>query len=773
MPRRPTGLFSACLAALSLACGAEVARAQEAVENTLIQPVEVVAATPGTPAAPANAASLTTGKTTSDLTSRGPEGQILREKIVDRRDPVAAQQVGWAYYENAQWPVAERWFSHALEFDPANSRAAEGLIMTAYRSGDTRRAYDLAATHQSLVPSGRDIVATAAATTASQWIESGDIDKAQSLISQFPPEEKAFDGARHAIAERQMKTAVVRREFDEARTIAAQNQIDPAAITREESAQILNQAADARDAGQHRDSLQLIEKAETVAPLSRNGRQMKAWTLYKNRQYDQSAEMFETLYREGADRDSAEGLTHSLQQAGRMKELAQLNRELGGPLAATSDPVLHAAARADAEKQRREREEKLAAERRLMAENNSPQPATPENPTVGGMGSVIAAAASTRRMSDALQVREGSVVATPRITAGGAFRQKSGSGGLDRLSVTQLPSVETTLVFGENRNQSLTFAARALSLESGDLKGGRLVGSAESTLDPITLVTDTDTLVEPRLTYRLQKGDSTIVAAIGSTPLGADISAKPVGELGVDWRGDTASAGLRGFSESVTESLLSYTGMNDPHTGRDWGRVVRSGVRADGALDLGGGWSANGLFEYSVLQGEGVADNSAIAANLGLAYQLDIPGFEYVSVGPSFHFESYEKNLSQFTAGHGGYFSPDQLMQGMLGVSFLTETGGAFLAEGFVGVGAQTNDQAAAPVLPLASDGRLYDASSDSSAIFTARLQALFELNPQWRLGAQAGYAKTAAFDDFAVGLYLSYLFEPQSGGLGQSDLAH
>ena len=191
------------------------------------------------------------------------------------------------------------------------------------------------------------------------------------------------------------------------------------------------------------------------------------------------------------------------------------------------------------------------------------------------------------------------------------------------------------------------------------------------------------------------------------------------------------------------------------------------------APSTGGGWSANGLFEYSVLEGEGVADNSAIAANLGLAYQLDIPGFEYVAVGPSFHFESYEKNLSQFTAGHGGYFSPDQLMQGMLGVSFLTEPGGDFLAEGFVGVGAQPNDQAAAPVLPLASDGRIYDATSESSAIFTARLQALFELNPQWRLGAQAGYAKTAAFDDFAVGLYLSYLFEPHTGGLGQGDLAH
>ncbi|MCB1090968.1 MAG: BCSC C-terminal domain-containing protein, partial [Verrucomicrobiae bacterium] len=627
----------------------------------------------------------------------------------------------------------------------------------------------------SLVPDGRNIVAKAAATTASQAVEAGDVAKAESILANFPADESAFAGVKKAIADRQLQTAVARQEFEEARTIAKENHLDAEAVSRKESAQLLQKAAYSKEAGNHRESLQYIEEAEKVAPLERSGERLKAWSLYQNRRFDESADMFETLYRQGSDRDSAEGLTHSLQQAGRMDDLAKLNKELGGPLADTSDPVLFAAARAEEERSRREREQAQS----LATAGAAPAP--PEEPGAGfiaasggmsgGMGTILASASATRQMDRVIEQNRPATPDSSRLSAGGGFRVKEGAGGVDRLRVTSLPSVQSTLVFGAGGNQALTLSLKAISLESGDIHPRtRQVGIASDTLEPASIKTDTDALIEPRLAYRLEKGDKAFFAEIGSTPIGADIDPTAIGAIGVEWHGERAAAGLQAFSESVTESLLSYTGMRDPYTGKDWGRVVKSGVRADGALDLGGGWGANGLFELSQLEGEGVADNSAVAATLGLTYDLDVPGFEYVIVGPSFHFESYDKNLSQFTAGHGGYFSPDELFQGMFGVNFLTETGGSFLAGGFVGVGAQTNDQPAAPVLHLAQDGRFYDATSDSSAIFTARLQTLLELNPQWRLGAQAGYAKTAAFDDFAVSLYLSFLFDRSKGGLHQGD---
>lgn len=707
------------------------------------------------------------------LLAAGPEGQLLREEVVRKRDAASALALGWAYFEKSQWLLASEWFDHALRFDPASSRAAEGVIMSAYRSGDLRRSYELATTHQSLVPDGRNIVAKAAAKTAGQAVEDGEVERAEAILEQFPSDESTFAGVRQAIADRRLQTAVARQDFAGARSIARENRLDVAAVSREESADLLQRAADARKAGQHREALRLVEEAETIAPLEPSGRRLKAWSLYQNRRYGESADLFEALYREGADQDSAEGLTHSLQQAGQLEELAKLNRELGGPLAATSDPVLLAAERAREEKERRQREQALAsAPPPGGASPEMAAPAVDPGQESGISRSLLVSSGAAGRMGDPIDTSRQGIPPTSRFSGGGGYRIKSGEGGVDRLRVTNLPSAQGTLVFGHGGNQSLTLGARALSLESGEIRDGRLVGSAESTLDRGAVATETDTLIEPRLAYRLEKDEKAFFAEIGATPIGAELDPSAVGAIGMTWQGESAAFGIQGFADSVNESLLSYTGMQDPYSGRQWGRVVKTGVRADGGIDLGNGWGANGLLELSQLDGEGVAENTAVAASLGLSYEWDVPGFESVSIGPTFHFESYEKNLSQYTLGHGGYFSPDQLIQGMLGVNFLTETGGSFLAGGFVGVGAQTNDQAATPVLPLAPDGRYYGASSDSSAIFTARLQALLELNPQWRLGAQAGYAKTAAFDDFAVSLYMSFLFEPENRGLNQGDFS-
>ena len=706
----------------------------------------------------------------------GAEGQKHRDQIIETHDAAGALEAGWSYFDQQQWEPARQWFGRALQFDPGSKRAAEGLVMSLYRSGQPLEAYRTAKQHAALIPDGTGIVVQAVSTTGKQLVEGGELEKAEALINGFPDSEKPIAEVRRSIAASRVETAVARQEYEEARTISETADLDPAVVAREESVDLLQQATQARDQGNHQDSLALVEKAETTAPLDRSGQRVKAWALYQNREFGKSATLFEDLYREGRDRDSAEGLVNSLQQSGKTKELAKLSDELGGPLAAKSEPVLIAAAKTEEEKRRREaeRQRQLALAQAQYDEKPDPTASggpsgsmdipVPSEPADSMMGTRIAAAAAANFPGDPIDRRRRDNAEGTHIDGGAGVRVKRGDSGLDRLRVTHLPTVETTLIFGPGGNQSVTLGVHALKLDAGDFRGRRLVGVADSTLDPRPFVTETDTLVEPSLGYRHENGERAFFAEIGTTPIGADISATAIGAIGIEWEGEKAGAGLQGFSESVKESLLSYTGMTDPYTGKDWGRVVRSGVRADGAVDLGGDWGAHGLFEFSQLTGEGVADNSAVVADIGLSYQLDVSGFEHVAIGPNFHFESYDKNLSQFTSGHGGYFSPDSLYQGMLGLSFLTETGKPWLAEGFVGVGAQTHDVASAPVLANSPDGRFYDASSKSGAIFSARVQALVELNPHWRLGAQAGYAKTAAYEDYAVSLYLSFLFDPEWG---------
>ncbi|MCB1235168.1 MAG: BCSC C-terminal domain-containing protein [Verrucomicrobiae bacterium] len=715
-----------------------------------------------------------------DYLAPGEQGIRLRSGVTARRDAGKAAEIAWAYFDQKNWTAADLWFANALTWNPKNANAAEGVILTAFRSGDSARAYGLADDFAGLVPDARRIVTGAIDAEAWKAVEAGQIDTAEKILQPYPADEPAFARVRAEIASRRVDKAVAGGNYAAARSIAEGAGIGTDQLDRKRRGDLLLRAAKAQDRRQFRESLTLLTEAEAIAPLARDESKMKAWSLYHTRRYDESASLFERLYRESPDKDTAEGITYSLQQDGRVYDLSQLSRSLGGLLKTTADPVLEAAARQEAARQERERAAGAHGASPPQAANYprgrnrhaapgapyqqiGPKPIRP----LDGV-SPAAGAAQALQAGEPLETSRRLVPDSDRVALEAGFRSKTGDAGLSELSTVTLPGVSGTVVFGPENNQSVTLNLRHLSLDAGDFTGDRLVGSAPpDTLDSLDrgrVTTSADSLVEPRLAYRQENGATAFFAELGTTPLGGEVDARPVGAIGLDLKGDGGEWRVEAFSESVTESILSYTGIVDPYTGDAWGRVVKSGLRTDGYLGLGGGWGAYGAFEWAGLTGEQVADNSVVSLTAGVNRAIDLPGFEYLSVGPSFHFEHYEKNLSHFTTGHGGYFSPDSLVMGMFGASFLTETGGPWLLEGYVGAGAQSNDQARAPVLPLSPDGRYYDAAGNSSLTFTARVQALFELNPHWHLGANAGFSKTAAFEDYGAALYFSYLFEPRFG---------
>src|SRR5450759_1092782 len=72
------------------------------------------------------------------------------------------------------------------------------------------------------------------------------------------------------------------------------------------------------------------------------------------------------------------------------------------------------------------------------------------------------------------------------------------------------------------------------------------------------------------------------------------------------------------------------------------------------------------------LGGQNVANNQGLGISLSLARNLILPGFDYMSVGPDLSIDAYDKNLSGFTIGNGGYFSPKRLVSLGLSANFLT-----------------------------------------------------------------------------------------------------
>ncbi|MCB1080010.1 MAG: hypothetical protein KDM64_19475, partial [Verrucomicrobiae bacterium] len=147
VPHLPLWIACLALGAAGWTRGQETPQsAVDAAIQTGEDIIDVAVPPPPGAAAPAEEKPASAPPTVAELTAAGPEGQLARESVVARRDADSALSLGWAYYEKSQWRVANEWFEHALSFDPQQSRAAEGLIMSSYRSGDIGGAYQLATT---------------------------------------------------------------------------------------------------------------------------------------------------------------------------------------------------------------------------------------------------------------------------------------------------------------------------------------------------------------------------------------------------------------------------------------------------------------------------------------------------------------------------------------------------------------------------------------------------------------------------------------------------
>jgi len=125
-------------------------------------------------------------------------------------------------------------------------------------------------------------------------------------------------------------------------------------------------------------------------------------------------------------------------------------------------------------------------------------------------------------------------------------------------------------------------------------------------------------------------------------------------------------------------------------------------------------------------------------------------------------FEHYEKNLSQFTLGHGGYFSPDYLIQPVGSVNLLTHEGRPFIVKSDIGLGFQNHHQESSPFFPLEPDGRRYAATTESGFVFSGELLGVARLAEHWQAGFGGAARRTAHFHDESGLFFVRYLFEPR-----------
>ncbi len=500
------------------------------------------------------------------------------------------------------------------------------------------------------------------------------------------------------------------------------------------------------EARQYKSVIETLDKVAEYRSLSRNEQIIRGWSYYYLKDTQSAANIFEKLYRSNPDKASAEGLYAALSRTKDWERLELVAAEVPGPL------------------------------------NEIYMTYDTENYYKSGL--YLAAYESNEKAYPALENFN-----APSAMLGFEYEQKSGQSGESKLQTNRTPAAQLKLYPADR--VELTAQLARLILRSGDLAPNSNVGTPpdfeariEANEESLAAGGDGVQIDEPysydptvgfndlyEVRARLQYQDwFSPYVEIGSTPLNAELSARLTGRVGAEYRHATGYVQGEFFSESIRESILSYVGLQDPYRDRQWGRVQETG----GTVSVFQGFMENYTFfgkaKYGVITGTNTRQNDHLAFTGSISRLFDYEGFEYITLGPAVSYERYNNNQNFFTYGHGGYFSPEYIVQGLIEAQFLTSEGLNWLARGNIGAGAQQNQQATAAYFPLDPDGRDYPSTSSSTGIFLVNVEGGIMLTPEFMVGSKLGYAITADYNAGSATIYLRYFFEPRAG-LFRSDL--
>ena len=259
---------------------------------------------------------------------------------------------------------------------------------------------------------------------------------------------------------------------------------------------------------------------------------------------------------------------------------------------------------------------------------------------------------------------------------------------------------------------------------------------------------------------------------IGSTPLGQDLNTL-VG--GVKWSPKLTNyltLILTGERRAVTDSLLSYVGLKDRYSGERWGQVTKNGGSAQLSYDDGDAGFFVGGGGYSYI-GENVESNTSVNANAGVYMRPWHDEFRQLQTGLSVSWMDFSKNLSYFTFGQGGYFSPQNYVSVSLPVDFSQKIDNWKLnLGGSVGYQSYTQDksdyfpndpQAQRMLQQLADLGftkeAQYGGRSQNGIGYTFRAGVDYNLNKEMTVGGKVGYDTFGDYNESTAGLWFRYMW--------------
>gem|GEM_PF-4936746 len=441
---------------------------------------------------------------------------------------------------------------------------------------------------------------------------------------------------------------------------------------------------------------------------------LAGWSALRSADPDRAIDLFTHAYDAGAD--VASGLVAAYRDAGRMPELDARLKSDGGKLATAFDADIAAPL--------------MAQERYTQLYRLSPE-----------------------------RYGQFSGLDQPSFSVSAIARGKRGAAGQDQLDAAAL-SVQGRYPLPDGE---LVLAADRRMVRIGTANPGDAVGSAGAA---VVANGSRDTLITPSARWRRDAQEWTITAELGASPLGGVIGGKPVGELIVERSSGDWIVGAELFAEARLDSVLSASGLRDPFGASVWGRVIERGGALRAIYLLPGDWSASGTLVASNLKGRAVASNDRTQTRLGLSRQWAAEDFDFIRWGVFHSWQSFDRNLSFFTLGHGGYFSPQNQNSFGSNVDLRTKAGRPWLLDAQFSLAWTAQREAAVQRFPLTPDGQIVGGVKSDGLSFESLLRAGRVVNDGFILGAYVRASVAPSYRDYAGGLTLSYSLGARTGGV-------
>ncbi|EKS6645773.1 cellulose biosynthesis protein BcsC [Enterobacter hormaechei] len=265
---------------------------------------------------------------------------------------------------------------------------------------------------------------------------------------------------------------------------------------------------------------------------------------------------------------------------------------------------------------------------------------------------------------------------------------------------------------------------------------------------------------------------------IGTTPMGFDV-VDVVGSL--SYSNDLGPIGytLNAHRRPISSSVLAFAGQKDPNTDTTWGGVRATGGGVSVSYDKG---EANGIWSSlsaDSLTGKNVEDNWRVRWMTGYYYKLINQNNERLTVGVSNMLWHYDKDLSGYSLGQGGYYSPQEYVSFALPVNWRkrTENWSWQLGGSVSWSHSKTKDVMRYPLQGLIPDnepGRYTDkgvmetGSSSSGTGYTARAIVERRVTSNWFVGLGVDIQEAKDYTPSHALLYVRY---SAAGWQGDMDL--